>query len=64
MTIIGDVDARNRLCRERLKIEAEQLPYAHTVERRKTLLQRLEEIEAEIRLTYEVEPGCDRPAGQ
>jgi len=50
---LDKIDRRNELCLQRIKIETEQLPYAHTDQRRRELMARLQQIEYEIKLTYE-----------
>ena len=46
---------RALLCAERTKIETEQLPFCHLFERKKKLEYRLQQIEHEIKGTYEAE---------
>ena len=55
MSVLDNLDKRNLLCLERIKIETEQLPFCHVFERRQTLEQRLQQIEHEIKQTYETE---------
>ena len=52
MSVLNNLDQRNLLCLERIKIETEQLPFCHAFERRKTLEKRLQQIEHEIKQTY------------
>lgn len=55
MSDLGFVSQRNKLCLERIKIETEQLPYSHNQQRREQLMARLQQIEHEIKQTYETQ---------
>ncbi len=55
MSVLDNLEQRNLLCLERIKIETEQLPFCYSFERRKTLERRLQQIEHEIKQTYETE---------
>lgn len=52
MTVVGNVQRRNTLCRERVRIEAELLPMCQNEQRRREYITRLQQIEYEIGLTY------------
>lgn len=52
MAVVGDVALRNKLCSERVRIQAELLPQCQNDEKRHQYLERLKQIECEIELTY------------
>lgn len=63
MTYSGNVELRNKLCLERVKIDTEKLPYCHNDQRLRELKARLLQIDYEIEQTYENQPEQRRDAG-
>lgn len=60
---MDNIERRNELCMERVKIHTQQLPYCHSAERRSELDARLLVIDNEIKQTYENQPEQPRDAG-